>query len=42
MFSSPNDGSSDPYAQLGALGDYQVDQPKPRGLSRGGDEDLLS
>ncbi|KAI5452117.1 hypothetical protein NCC49_001055 [Naganishia albida] len=42
MFSPPNDGSSDPYAQLGALGDYQVDQPKPRGVSRGGDEDLLT
>lgn len=39
---SPHAGSSDPYAQLGALADYQVDQPRPRGVSRNGDEDLLN
>jgi hypothetical protein len=42
MFDSPDGGSTDPYAQLGALADYQVDQPRPRGFSRAGDEDLLS
>lgn len=42
MFDSPGGGSTDPYAQLGALAGYQVDQPRPRGFSRAGDEDLLS
>ena len=41
-FDSPVGASADPYAQLGALADYQVDQPRPRGFSRSGDEDLLS